>query len=348
MKEIQIGSFNIGPGLPVWIIAELSANHHQSLEKALELVHVAAQAGANAVKLQTYTPDTMTLNCPQDWFQIQSGTWKGYQLYQLYQEAYTPWEWHKTIIKEANDLGMVCFSSPFDASAVDFLESLNVPAYKIASFELVDLPLIRKIAQTGKAMIMSTGMGTLAEIEEAVKTAREAGCKELILLKCTSAYPAEPEQMNLVTLPHLAQAFGCFSGLSDHTLSPIVPALAVSQGACVIEKHLIFDRAEGGPDSQFSLEPDEFAEMVSAVRLAEKALGQVVYAQDPSEQKNKLFRRSVFITKDLSKGSILSPENIAVLRPSLGLHPRYFESVQGKKIKQDVVCGTPLSWDLLD
>ena len=342
--SIQIGGRTVGPGRPCYIIAEMSANHGQDLEQALAIVRAAAEAGADAVKLQTYTPDTLTIDCDAPDFRIGKGTiWEGRNLYQLYAEAFTPWEWQARLKAEAEALGMDCFSTPFDASAVDFLENLGVVCHKIASFEIVDLPLIRRIAATGKPIILSTGMATLAEIEEAVTTARAAGCTQLALLKCNSGYPAPPEEMNLRTIPHLAQAFGVPAGLSDHTLEIAVPVAAVTLGACILEKHFTLDRSVPGPDSAFSLEPAEFKAMVQAVRTAEKALGGVRYAPSERELPSRAFRKSLYVVRDIAKGEPFTADNVRCIRPGHGLHPRHLEQVLGAHARRSLARGTPLS-----
>jgi pseudaminic acid synthase len=332
----------------VCVIAEVSANHNQSVEKAEAIVKAAARAGADAVKLQTYTADTMTIPCDDEYFRIKGTLWEGRTLHDLYQEAYTPWEWHPRLMSLADDLGMACFSTPFDATAVDFLESLNVPCHKVASFELVDIPLLKKIAVTGKPVIMSTGMGTLAEIDEAVRTLRENGTKELVLLKCTSSYPAPPEEINLRTIPHLAQTFDCPAGLSDHTLGSAVAVAAVAFGACVIEKHFTLSRTDGGPDSAFSMEPEEFRRMVRDVRTVEKALGEVSYALTAKERESVVFRRSLFVVKNMRPGDVFTVENVRCIRPGHGLHTRYIETVLGRKTNAEIPAGTPLEWRLVE
>ncbi len=345
---ITIAGREIGAGAPAYIIAELSANHGQDLGRAREIVHAAKEAGADAIKLQTYTADTITLNCRTTPFQIGRGTiWEGRVLHDLYAEAYTPWEWQPELLALAGSLGLHGFSSPFDATAVEFLESLNVPAYKIASFELVDLPLIRLVAATGRPLIMSTGMATLAEIDEAVRTARDAGATQIALLKCTSGYPAEPAEMHLRTIPHLAAAFGVPVGLSDHTLGSAVPVAAVALGACGIEKHLTLSRSEPGPDTAFSLEPEEFRRMVADVRVAEQALGTVNYDVSPREASSRGFRRSLFAAEDILAGSELTVTNVRSIRPGHGMHTRYLEQIIGRRAPRDIPRGTPLSWELL-
>jgi len=347
--HIEIGRRRIGAGEPVYCIAEVSANHNQNFETAVRIVQAAKDAGADAVKLQTYTPDTITIQSNRECFQVGGGTlWDGRSLYDLYKEAYTPWEWQPKLKKVADDLGMQCFSSAFDASAVDFLETMDVPAHKVASFELVDLPLIQKMAATGKPLIMSTGMATLEEIEEAVRTARRAGATQIALLKCTSAYPAPANEMNLRTIPELARRFDVPVGLSDHTMGIAVPVAAVSLGACIIEKHLTLARAAGGPDSAFSLEPEEFRAMVEGVRTAEKALGSVHFGVSERESRSRVFRRSLFVVRDVKKGELFTSENVRSIRPGDGLHTRHLAEVLGKTAALDIVQGTPLSWDLVN
>ena len=346
--EIEILGRRIGPGQPVYIVAELSANHGQKFETAAQVIRQAHAAGADAVKLQTYTADTLTIDSGQDCFRIGTGSvWEGRTLYDLYQEAFTPWDWQPKLKTIANDLGLALFSSPFDFSAVDFLEAMDVPAYKIASFELVDLPLIGRVAATGKPMILSTGMASLSEIEEAVSTARCAGATQIALLKCTSSYPAPVGEMNLRTIPHLAATFDVPVGLSDHTLGIGVPVAAVSLGAVMIEKHLTLSRADGGPDSTFSLEPSEFKAMVELVRMTEEALGRIEYGPSEHEMGSRNFRRSLFVTQSIRAGSILTTENVRSIRPSAGLSPRHYDEVLGRRVVRDVERGTPLSWDLL-
>lgn len=345
---IEIAGRKIGRGYPTYIVAEMSANHQQSFERAAEILKAAKECGADAVKLQTYTPDTITIDCRNEYFQIGKGTiWEGRHLYDLYGEAYTPWEWQPKLKEIADDLGLDLFSSPFDHTAVDFLEKMDVPAYKIASFELVDLPLIRRVAQTGKPVIMSTGMATLAEIEEAVHTAREAGAIQIALLKCTSAYPAPPEEMNLRTIPHLSEAFQVPAGLSDHTLGITVPVAAVALGACIVEKHFTLSRSIPGPDSSFSLEPEEFKTMVNAIRTTEKAMGKINYAITPEEAASRVFRRSLFVVKDMKAGEKFTEGNVRSIRPGYGLPTRYLSSIIGRKSVKNIKMGTPLSWDLV-
>ena len=347
-KSIQIGERRVSSGEPVYVIAEVSANHNQKFENALRIIEAAREAGADAVKLQTYTPDSMTIQSQRQYFQVTGGTlWDGRSLYDLYGDAYTPWEWQPKLKGAAEDLGMHCFSSAFDTSAVDFLEKMHVPAHKVASFELVDLPLIRKMAETGKPLILSTGMATLEEIEEAVGTARSAGAIEIALLKCSSAYPAPAEEMNLRTIPELERRFNVPVGLSDHTTGIAVPVAAVSLGACIVEKHLTLSRADGGPDSAFSLEPQEFRAMVDAVRTAEKALGKVHFGVSQDEGRSRIFRRSLFVVRDIKKGDRFTAENVRSIRPAHGLHTRHMEEIMGKSAARDIERGTPLSWDLV-
>lgn len=348
IAHLTLGTRSIGRGFPCYMIAEMSGNHGQSYDHALAIVRAAKAAGADAIKLQTYTPDTLTIDCDNEHFHIGKGTlWEGKNLYKLYGEAFTPWEWQPKLKAEAEALGMDCFSSPFDATSVDFLETMNVTCYKIASFELVDLPLIRRAAATGKPIIMSTGMATLSEIEEAVTIARSAGCSQLALLKCNSGYPAPPEDMNLHTIPHLSQAFSVPVGLSDHSLEVAVPIAAVALGACIIEKHFTLDRSVPGPDNAFSLEPAEFRQMVDAVRVTEKALGTVSYAATAKEEASRVFRKSLFVVKDIAAGEHFTTDNVRCIRPGYGLHSRHLEQVLGAKAKISISRGTPLDWQLL-
>ncbi len=347
MKNITIGERTIGPGCPAYLIAEISANHHQDFDHAVRLIHAIKAAGADAVKLQTYTPDTLTIDCDAPDFLIGGGTiWDGRKLYDLYAEAYTPWEWQPKLKAVADDVGLDLFSTPFDSSAVDFLEQMHVPAHKIASFEIVDLELIRKVARTGKPVILSTGMAALSEIDDAVKAFREADGTQLALLKCTSSYPAPPEEMNLRTIPHLAEAFGVPAGLSDHTLGIAVPVAAVALGACIIEKHFTLSRSEPGPDSAFSLEPDEFKAMAEAVRTAEKALGAVNYEITEKEMASRAFRRSLFAVEDVKAGEPFTSRNVRSIRPGYGLAPKHIAAVICRKAACDIKRGTPLKWDL--
>jgi N-acetylneuraminate synthase len=348
MSQIEINQRSIGLGQPAYIIAELSANHNGDYERAAQIIHAAKNAGADAIKLQTYTADTITISSDRPEFRVSGGTlWDGRTLHDLYAEAFTPWEWQPRLKKLAEELGMDCFSSAFDPTAVDFLESMGVPAHKIASCELVDIPLIQKMARTGKPLILSTGMATVEEIEEALQSARNAGATQIALLKCTSAYPAPPEEMNLRTIPEMARRFGVPVGLSDHTMGIATPVAAVALGACIIEKHLTISRSDSGPDSAFSLEPHEFKAMVDAVKVAEKALGQVQFSVSPKEQANRAFRRSLFVVEDVELGESFTNKNVRSIRPGNGLHPRHLEEVIGKIAAQGIKRGTPLSWELV-
>ena len=350
MKEFKIGNHTIGRTHKPFIIAEMSGNHNQSLERALEIVDAAANSGAHMLKLQTYTSDTMTLDVKSGEFFIddEKSLWKGNNLYDLYKIAYTPWEWHQPIMQRAKELGMLCFSTPFDDSAVDFLEDLDVPAYKIASFENADLPLIRKVAATGKPMIISTGMATLAELDETVRTIREAGCEQFVLLKCTSTYPATPENTNVLTVPHMRELFDCEVGLSDHTMGVGASVAAVAHGATVIEKHFTLRRADGGVDSAFSLEPDELKMLVIETERAWQSLGGVFYGPTEAEKPSLQFRRSLYIAEDMKKGDILTERNLRIVRPGLGLQPKYYDILLGRRVNQDVNKGTAVSWELID
>ncbi len=346
---IDIGGRCIGPGHPVYIVAEVSANHHQHFNQAVALLKAAKEAGADAVKLQTYTPDTLTLRCDRNCFRIGGNTlWDGRTLYDLYSEAYMPWSWQPKLKAVAEDLGLDFFSTAFDPAAVDFLEELGVPVHKVASFEIVDIPLIEKMARTGKPLIISTGMALLEEIEEAVQAARKAGATQIALLKCTSAYPAPPEEMHLRTIPHLWETFHLPVGVSDHTLGVAVPAAAVALGACLVEKHLTLSRATPGPDSAFSLEPWEFKAMAEAIRTVEKALGEVHYGAGEQEGKSRAFRRSLFVVQDVQAGELLTADNVRSIRPGDGLHPRYLHEVLGCRARQYIPRGTPLAWNLVD
>ena len=347
-SPIKVGNHMIGAGHHAYIVAELSANHNQIFDQAVRLLHAAKEAGADAVKLQTYTADTITLRSDREEFRIGGGTlWDGRNLHDLYGEAHTPWEWQPKLKKVANDLGLDLFSSPFDDSAVDLLEAMDVPAYKLASFELVDVGLIRKMAGTGKPLIISTGMATVEEIHEALQTARAAGATQIALLKCTSAYPSSPDEMNLRTIPELARRFEVPVGLSDHTMGIEVPVAAVALGACIIEKHLTLSRAEKGPDSDFSLEPHEFKAMVDAVRITERALGKVHFGVSPQESKSRIFRRSLFVVEDMKRGDAFTATNLRSIRPGHGLHTRYLPEIVGKHAACDIDRGTPMSWDLV-
>lgn len=346
-SQFRIGDRVVAAGNPTYIIAEMSANHGQSLQQARDVILAMKEAGADAVKLQTYTPDTMTIDCDYDRFIVGSGMlWQGRKLYELYQEAYTPWEWHAELFAYAKQLEIDCFSTPFDKSSVDFLELLNPPCYKIASFEVVDIPLIEYIASKGRPIIMSTGMATLAEISDAVAVVEAAGVP-LALLKCTSAYPSPPEAMNLNTIPHLTEAFGTPVGLSDHTLGIAVPVAAVAMGAKIIEKHFTLSRDEPGPDSAFSLEPHEFRAMADAIRVAEKSMGRVQYGLTAEEANSRVFRRSLFFVKDVLAGEMLTVDNVRSIRPGHGLAPRHLKEVLGRTAAHDIRRGTPLSWSLI-
>lgn len=347
-RQMKINGRRVGANQPTYVVAELSANHRQDYDQAVDLIKAAKEAGADAVKLQTYTPDTITIDCDSELFRIGGGTvWDGRNLYDLYGEAYTPWEWQPKLKKVADELGLTLFSTPFDNSAVDFLEEMDIPAYKVASFEIVDLPLVQRVAQTGKPMIMSTGMTTLSEIDDAVRTAREAGATQIALLKCTSAYPASPEEMNLRTIPHLEEAFGVPAGLSDHTLGIAVPIAAVALGARIIEKHFTLSRDVPNPDSAFSLEPHEFRAMVDAIRVAEKALGAVSYEATERETASRAFRRSLFVVQDMKAGDVFSEDNVRSIRPGYGMHTRHLDDVVGRRAARDLARGTPLGWEIV-
>jgi len=347
--SVKIENREIGVGHAPFVIAEMSGNHNQSLDRAIEIVEAAAKTGAHALKIQTYTPDTMTLDLDEREFHIgdPSSLWVGTSLYKLYGEAYTPWDWHKPIFERCRELGMIGFSTPFDDTAVDFLESLDVPCYKIASFENTDIPLIRKVAATGKPMIISTGMASIAELDETVRAAREAGCKDLILLKCTSTYPATAENTNILTIPHLRELFDCEVGLSDHTMGVGVSVASVALGATVVEKHFTLNRADGGVDSAFSMEPAEMAALVVESERAWQALGKVSYGSSAAEKKSLQFRRSLYVVQDLKTGDVLTEKNVRAIRPGLGLPPKYLEQLLGKSVKRDVARGTALDWSLL-
>lgn len=344
---MKINQKKIGPGSSPYIIAEMSANHNQCYETAVRILEEAKDAGADAVKLQTYTPETLTIKSQAPCFTIKDTIWKGRQLFDLYQETQTPWEWHPKLKQIADRLRLDFFSTPFDGSAIDFLESLKVPAYKIASFELTDLGLLKKAAQTGKPIILSTGMASIAEIDEAVRTLRAAGCSELALLKCTSSYPADPEDANLKTIPYLSQLFKVPAGLSDHTLGSTLPIAGVALGACIIEKHFCLSRKETGPDTSFSMEPHEFKQMVKDIHTAHKALGRVCFELSDKEKESIIFRRSLFAVKDIRAKEAFSPDNIRSIRPGYGLHPRYLDQILGKQAQRAIPRGTPLSWDIL-
>ncbi|MGK9268171.1 pseudaminic acid synthase [Bacillus inaquosorum] len=347
MNEINIEGRKIGPHHPPFIIAEMSGNHNQSLERAFNIIEEAAKAGAHALKIQTYTADTMTLNMNTKDFKIEdeNSLWSGRTLYTLYQQAYTPWEWHKPIFDKCRELGMIPLSTPFDESSVDFLEDLGVPIYKIASFENTDIPLIKKVAATGKPIIISTGMATVAEIDESIRAAKEAGCKEFILLKCTSTYPASPENTNISTIPHMKELFNCQVGLSDHTMGTGVAVASVALGATVIEKHFTLSRADGGVDSAFSLEPSELKELVVETERAWQALGQITYGPTDEEKASLKFRRSIYVKKDIKAGEIFTKDNIKVVRPGYGLEPKFYDVIIGRTAKKHIAAGTPLKWD---
>lgn len=345
--EIKLNGRTIGPGHSVYIVAEMSANHNQDYQKAVKIIEAAKESGADAIKLQTYTPDTITLDVRNEYFKVSGTIWEGKNLYDLYKEAHTPWEWQPKLKKIANDLGLDLFSTPFDFSAVNFLEEMDVPAYKIASFELVDISLIQKIAATGKPIIMSTGMAKLAEIEEAVQTIRNSGNGQLALLKCVSSYPAPAEEMNLRTIPHLKETFDVVAGLSDHTMGSEVAIAAVAIGASIIEKHFTLSRNDLGPDSSFSMEPAEFKEMVNSIRIAEKALGKVSYKLSENQQVSRVFRRSLFVAEDIKAGEQFTKENLRSVRPGHGLHTRYLHDVIGRVSRCDIQKGTPLSWAMV-
>lgn len=345
--HISIGDRIIGPDTPPYVIAELSANHLGEIDRAFKIMEAAAEAGADAVKLQTYTPDTMTIDHDSDDFLIKGGLWDGYRLYDLYKSAYTPWEWHDQLFAKGRELGIQVFSSPFDETAVDLLTDLDAPAFKIASFELIDIPLIERVAATGKPLIMSTGMANIDEIEEAVAAARGAGCKELALLHCVSGYPTPLDESNLRTITDLAERFDVVIGLSDHTLEPIAPMVAVALGACIIEKHFTLNRADGGADAVFSLEPEELRELCQSCKAAWTAMGSAGYSRKSSEENNILFRRSIYAVADIKAGDLLTNENIRSIRPGYGLPPKHFPKIIGTHATQPIPRGTPIQWDLL-
>lgn len=346
-SHFQVADTCVGKAFPPFIVAEMSGNHNQSLERALAIVDAASASGAHALKIQTYTPETMTLSGDHGGFSVKDpgGPWNGRSLYDLYQEAHTPWEWHEAIFNRCRDHGLLCFSTPFDATAVDFLEGLSVPCYKIASFENVDLPLIRKVAATGKPLILSTGMASIAELDEAVNAARQAGCKHLVLLKCTSTYPALPEFSNLRTIPHMADLFDCQTGLSDHTLGMGTALAAVALGAVVIEKHFTLSRQDGGVDASFSMEPDEMKTLVTESERAWQSLGKIEYGSSAAESASLVFRRSLYVVEDMKSGEVFSKKNLRIIRPGYGLNPKYYELMLGRKTTQSIKKGTPLSWD---
>lgn len=350
MKDFFLNGRGVGPNHPPFVIAEMSGNHNQSLERALEIVEAAAAAGAHALKLQTYTADTMTLDIDEGEFHISDpdSLWSGTSLYKLYEQAHTPWEWHKPIFDRAQALGMQVFSTPFDESAVDFLESLNVPCYKIASFENTDIPLIQRVAATGKPMIISTGMATIADLDETVRAAREAGCKDLVLLKCTSTYPSTPKNTNILTIPNMRQAFDCHVGLSDHTMGIGAAVAAVALGAVVVEKHFTLRRADGGVDSTFSMEPEEMRALVTESERAWQAMGRVQYGiQSEMEQKSRIYRRSLYVVEDIAAGELLTEKNVRAIRPGFGLPPKFLTQVLGMTARSTIRRGTALRWELL-
>lgn len=349
-STLGIGGRLVGHDQPPFVIAEMSGNHNQSLDRAMQIVEAAAKAGAHALKLQTYTADTMTLEIHEGDFFIKNpeSLWKGKSLHDLYRQAYTPWEWHAPIFERCKKLGMLAFSTPFDATSVDFLESLDVPAYKIASFENIDIPLIRKVASTGKPIIISTGMASVSEIADAVQTAKEYGCNDLVLLKCTSTYPASPESTNIRTIPHLRDLFGTQVGLSDHTMGIGVAVASVALGATVIEKHFTLHRADGGVDSAFSLEPDELMSLVTETHRAWQSLGHISYGPTEKERESLVFRRSLYVAKAMNAGEKFSADNVRAIRPGRGLPPKYLDVILGSKASQEIAAGTPLDWRLVD
>lgn len=348
-KNFKIGTSMVGEGAPVFIVAEISANHNQDYNRAVEIIHAAKEAGADAVKLQTYTADTITIDCDDECFQINEGTiWDGTTLYKLYQEAYTPWEWQPRLKEEAKKLGLECFSSPFDFTSVDFLEEMKVPAYKIASYEINDIPLIRKIARLHKPVIFATGIAYPEDIERALSVCREEGNEDIILLKCVSSYPTPYEAVNLNVIPTLAKTYDCLTGISDHTMGTIVSAGAIPLGAKMVEKHLTLRRSDGGPDSAFSMEPEEFKKMVNEIRILEKALGSSEYVLTDTQKIEHEGSRSLFVVKDIPKGGLLTSENIRSIRPGNGLHTMYYEEVLGKHAKHFLKKGTPLTWEIIE
>lgn len=348
-KLIDIAGKKIGENQPCFIIAELSGNHNQNYERAVELIKAAKEAGADAVKLQTYTPDTITIDCDNEYFQITQETiWDGTTLHKLYQTAYTPWEWQPKLKEFAESLGLICFSSPFDFTSVDFLEEMNVPAYKIASFEINDIPFIKKIASKNKPIIISTGVAYMSDIEEALNTCKKENNSQVILLKCASSYPTPYEDINLKTIPNMEETFNCIVGLSDHTLGCEVATAAVALGAKVIEKHMTLRRIDGGPDAAFSMEPEEFKIMVNSIRNVEKALGTVTYDLTYKQKKSREHSRSLFVVEDIKKGEVITEKNVRSIRPNFGMHTRHYEEILGKKVKEDLQKGTPLKWELIE
>ena len=347
-KKIKIGNRYVGEGERTFLVAEVSANHLQDYGRAEAIIRAAKEAGADAVKLQTYTPDTITLDCDNDYFQITQGTiWDGTTLHKLYEEAYTPWEWQPKLMELANGLGMECFSSPFDATAVDFMREMDMPAYKVASFEINDIPLIRRIARIGKPIIFATGIAYLEDIERALAVCKEEGNEQVILLKCTSTYPSPYEDMNLKVIPHMAETFDCLAGLSDHSMGTAVAVAGVALGAKMVEKHLTLSRADGGPDAAFSMEPEEFRKMAEEIRIVEKALGRVTYELTEKQKKSREDGRSLFVVEDIGKGEIFTEENVRSIRPAFGMHTMYYDEVIGKKARVDIAKGTPLDWQYI-
>ena len=344
---MKIGNYNIDKNSPVFIIAELSANHNGSLKTAIETIKAAKRAGANCIKLQTYKSDTITIDCDKDDFIIKGTPWEGQSLYELYKKAYTPWEWHKELFKVAKEEGLVCFSSPFDKTAVDFLETLNVPAYKIASFEITDIPLIEYVASKGKPIIISTGIANIEDIELAIEACKRSGNSNIALLKCTSSYPAPIGEANISMVKDLAERFNVISGLSDHTMGSTVPIVATALGAKIIEKHFIIDRSIGGPDASFSMNEQEFADMVKAIREAENAIGKVDYSLTEKQKKGKNFSRSLYVVEDIKKGEIITDKNVRSIRPGFGLHPKYLKEIIGKKAKKSVYKGDRFSLNMI-
>ncbi len=347
-KRIRIGKRYVGEGEKTFVVAEVSANHLQDYGRAEAIIKAAAQAGADAVKLQTYTPDTITLDCDNDYFQITQGTiWDGTTLHKLYEEAYTPWEWQPRLMEYANGLGLECFSSPFDATAVEFMKEMDMPAYKVASFEINDIPLIRKIAGLGKPVILATGIAYLEDMERALQVCKEEGNEQVVLLKCTSAYPSPYEEMNLKVIPNMAQVFDCITGLSDHSIGTAAAVASVALGAKMVEKHLTLSRADGGPDGAFSMEPDEFKKMVDEIRIVEKALGKVTYELSEKQKRSREDGRSLFVVKNMKEGEIFTEENVRSIRPAFGLHTMYLDEIMGKRARTDISKGTPLDWKLI-
>ena len=347
-KRIRIGKRYVGEGEKTFVVAEVSANHLQDYGRAEAIIKAAAQAGADAVKLQTYTPDTITLDCDNDYFQITQGTiWDGTTLHKLYEEAYTPWEWQPRLMEYANGLGLECFSSPFDATAVDFMKEMDMPAYKVASFEINDIPLIRKIAGLGKPVILATGIAYLEDMERALQVCKEEGNEQVVLLKCTSAYPSPYEEMNLKVIPNMAQVFDCITGLSDHSMGTAAAVASVALGAKMVEKHLTLSREDGGPDGAFSMEPDEFKKMVDEIRIVEKALGKVTYELTEKQKRSREDGRSLFVVKNMKEGEIFTEENVRSIRPAFGLHTMYLDEIMGKRARTDISKGTPLDWKLI-